>query len=232
MKAASVITFTLASVAQSHYTFPGLIHNGVIEEDWIYVRKTTNFGVHDHGPLLNVSTADLRCFELEPGKGSPETMSVKAGDTVGFRVDGNVTHPGPLQFYMAKVPEGETAKTFAGDGDVWFKIFNDNPKFTRSWPEWPNAGKNEVSVVIPSCLAEGDYLLRVEHIALHNSRKIGGAQFYLGCAQLHVSGGGTKTFTGVSFPGAYSATEPGILFDINDPIPTSYAVPGPSPISC
>ncbi|KAI2781981.1 hypothetical protein F4815DRAFT_443897 [Daldinia loculata] len=91
----------------------------------------------------------LSIMVLEPGKRSPETMPVKAGDTVGFRVDGNVTHPGPLQFYMAKVPGGETAKTFAGDGDVWFKIFNDDPKFTGSWPDWPNWGKNEVSVTIP-----------------------------------------------------------------------------------
>lgn len=60
----------------------------------------------------------LSIMVLEPGKGNPETMPVKAGDTVGFRVDVNVTHPGPLQFYMAKVPGGETAKTFAGDGDV------------------------------------------------------------------------------------------------------------------
>ena len=138
-------------------------------------------------------------------------MSVKAGDTVGFRVDGNVTHPGPLQFYMAKAPEGETAKTFQGDGDVWFKIFNDDPNFTESWPWWPNEGSHQVFVTIPSCIAEGEYLLRVEHIALHNSKEVGGAQFYVGCAQLHVTSGGTKTFPGVSFPGEYSVS---LLFHI------------------
>ncbi|KAI8961643.1 glycoside hydrolase family 61 protein [Daldinia sp. FL1419] len=233
MKAAYVATFGLASIVQAHYTFPSLIYNGVTEEDWAYVRKTTNFGVHDHGPLFNVSSTDMRCYELEPGKGSPKIMSVEAGGEVGFRVDGNVTHPGPLQFYMAKVLEGESVKTFAGNGDVWFKIFNDNLEFTDRWPEWPNWGKNEVSVTIPSCLAQGEYLLRVEHIALHNAARLNTAQFYLGCAQLHVSGGGTKTFPGVSFPGAYSATDPGILFDIQQyPAPTSYVAPGPAPISC
>ncbi|KAI0848273.1 hypothetical protein F5Y00DRAFT_262659 [Daldinia vernicosa] len=140
MKADGVVALALASVVHAHCTFP---------TSSFYVRKTTNFGVHDHGPLFNVSSTDLRYFELEPGKGSPETMSVKAGNTVGFGADGNVTHPGPLQFYMAKVPEGETAKAFVGDGDVWFKIFNDDPEFGGSWPEWPNWSR-----VLPLFLAK------------------------------------------------------------------------------
>ena len=187
--------------------------SGYLTRSRSYVRKTTNFGVHDHGPVYNVTSEQLRCYELEPGQGSPETMSVKAGDTVGFRVDGNITHPGSLMFYMAKAPEGETAKTFQGDGDVWFKIFENHPTSTESWPEWPNWGNHEVEVTIPPCVAEGDYLLRVEHIAVHNSRMVGGAQFYIGCAQLHISGDGTKTFPGVSFPGAYSVRPPSVLAD-------------------
>lgn len=135
-------------------------------------------------------------------------MSVKAGDEVGFRVDGTVTHPGPLQFYMAKAPEGETAETFNGDGDVWFKIFHDDATWRTGewWPSWSNYGRDNVTVTIPPCLAEGDYLLRVEHIAIHNAAHENGAQFYIGCAQLHVSGEGTKSFPGVSIPGLYSVS--------------------------
>jgi cellulase len=36
----------------------------------------------------------------------------------------------------------------------------------------------------------------------------------MGCAQINVSSSGTKTGTTVSFPGAYSATDPGILVSI------------------
>lgn len=54
----------------------------------------------------------------------------------------------------------------------------------------------------------------------------GGAQFYISCYQLRVTGGGSANPSGVSFPGAYSPTDPGILFNLYNN-PTSYTVPGP-----
>lgn len=92
----------------------------------------------------------------------------------------------------------------------------------------------EVSVTIPACVADGDYLLRVEHIALHSASSVGGAQLYIGCAQVTVTGGtGTlNTGTLAAIPGAYSASDPGILFQLYYPIPTSYINPGPAPVTC
>jgi hypothetical protein len=75
----------------------------------------------------------------------------------------------------------------------------------------------------------------VEHIALHSASTVGGAQLYIACAQLTVTGGtGTLNTAGklVSFPGAYSPTDPGILFQLHWPIPTSYINPGPAVVSC
>ncbi|WDK10976.1 glycosyl hydrolase family 61 [Colletotrichum graminicola] len=90
-----------------------------------------------------------------------------------------------------------------------------------------------LSAKIPSCLASGEYLVRVEHLALHAAGDTGGAQFYLSCAQVSLSGGGSTTPSGlVSFPGAYKATDPGILFKLYWPIPTSYTNPGPAPFTC
>lgn len=146
----------------------------------------------------------LRCYELVSGQGANATQTVTAGSTVGFRVDPSIQHPGPLQFYLAKVPSGQTAATFSGEGNVWFKIYEEHPTITTSAITFASSGLTTVSVTIPSCVAAGDYLLRVEHIALHGASSQGGAQFYIGCAQLKVTGSGTKTFTGVSIPGAYS----------------------------
>ncbi|KAJ2976153.1 hypothetical protein NUW58_g8162 [Xylaria curta] len=92
----------LLGVAQAHYTFPGLVYNGVTEADWTYVRQTTNH--YSHGPVENVNNAQIRCYEITPGSNGAKTKNVNAGDTVGFRVDGGIQHPGPLQFYMAKAP--------------------------------------------------------------------------------------------------------------------------------
>ena len=87
---------------------------------------------------------------------------------------------------------------------------------------------------IPRCVANGDYLLRVEHIALHSAASVGGAQLYISCAQITVTGGTGTINTGslVSFPGAYKATDPGIQFQLYYPVPTSYVNPGPPVVKC
>ncbi|KAI0503240.1 glycosyl hydrolase family 61-domain-containing protein [Xylaria bambusicola] len=227
MKCLAVLA--LLGIAQAHYTFPGLIHNGVTEADWTYVRETTNH--YSHGPVQDVRDSQLRCYELQPGSNGAKTKNVNAGDKVGFRVDGGIQHPGPLQFYMAKAPSGATAETFNGDGAVWFKIYEEHPTVTSAGLTWASNGQQTVDVTIPRCLTPGYYLLRVEHIGLHSAGSTGGAQFYQGCAQLYVSGSGTKTFSGVSIPGAYSASDPGILINLYWPIPTSYKNPGPAVVS-
>lgn len=75
----------------------------------------------------------------------------------------------------------------------------------------------------------------MEHIALHSAGTVGGAQLYIACAQLNVTGGtGTINTSGklVSFPGAYNATDPGLLFNLYYPVPTSYTNPGPAVATC
>jgi hypothetical protein len=92
-----------------------------------------------------------------------------------------------------------------------------------------------VGVQIPKCVEDGEYLLRVEHIALHSAGSVGGAQIYLSCAQIKVTGGTGGIQTAgklVAFPGAYKATDPGLLFQLYWPVPTSYVVPGPAVVSC
>jgi hypothetical protein len=70
-------------------------------------------------------------------------------------------------------------------------------------------------VTIPRNVPSGDYLLRIEHIALHGASQANGAQFYISCAQITVTGGGSGSPSPlVSFPGAYSASDPGIKVNI------------------
>lgn len=79
------------------------------------------------------------------------------------------------------------------------------------------AGKSSVSFNIPKCIAPGDYLFRIEHVALHMASNAGGAQFYISCAQIKVTGGGNGSPQAadlVAFPGAYKPTDPGIMVNI------------------
>lgn len=159
--------------------FPSLIYKNVTESRWSHVRRTANEG--SLGPVEDVNDAHMRCYEAKPGTGAPETKAVQAGDTVGFSVEWSLEHPGPLAFYMARAPAGKTAQEFDGDGDVWFKIWQDSPLFSsQGGVTWPSEEKHAVAVEVPRCLSDGYYLLRVESIALHNASQVGGAQFYMG----------------------------------------------------
>jgi cellulase len=73
-------------------------------------------------------------------------------------------------------------------------------------------------------------LLRAEAIALHAAGTAGGAQHYVTCYQLTVTGSGTLEPKGVTFPAAYSKTGPGLGFSIHAPL-DSYPMPGPELIA-
>jgi cellulase len=85
----------------------------------------------------------------------------------------------------------------------------------------------KMNVKIPSDIPAGDYLLRAEVIALHAAGGSNGAQLYMTCYQISVSGGGSASPATVTFPGAYKSSDPGILVNIHSSLST-YVVPGPA----
>lgn len=92
------------------------------------------------------------------------------------------------------------------------------------------AGNAGYTYTIPSCLADGFYLVRHEIIAVFVASSYPGAQLYPGCHQLNITGGGSTTPTDlVAFPGAYAGTDPGITWDSSS---TTYPIPGPTPLTC
>ena len=77
----------------------------------------------------------------------------------------------------------------------------------------------QVTFTVPKATPSGEYLVRIEHIGLHVAQSSGAAQFYISCGQVNVTGGGSGTPGPlVAFPGAYSASDPGILININYPV--------------
>src|SRR6187402_1638281 len=94
--------FALASVTKAHYTFPALIANGATTAEWAYVRQWT--GYYSNVPVTDVSSLSIRC-NVNASTKSAKTMDVTAGSTLGFTAKASVSHPGPMLFYMAKVPE-------------------------------------------------------------------------------------------------------------------------------
>ncbi|KAG9100440.1 hypothetical protein FS749_015307 [Ceratobasidium sp. UAMH 11750] len=51
------------------------------------------------------------------------------------------------------------------------------------------------------------------------------------CAQIRVTGGGSKSPATVSIPGAYKGSDPGITYNLYSG-QTTYTIPGPRPFTC
>jgi len=188
------------------------------------VRRTPN----DSGFISDPSSSHITCSIGNDYLPAGGTLTVPAGGTVyamwNTWPDG---HYGPVINYMAKC-QG-SCSSFRGDsGSPWFKISQD----TFSNGKWANqrlvANNFTSAITIPSQLAAGDYLLRHEQIALHGASSIGGAQLYPVCIHLTVTGGGSASPSGLSFPGAYKATDPGIHFNPyqGDAANEAYIAPG------
>ncbi|KAF2204329.1 glycoside hydrolase family 61 protein [Delitschia confertaspora ATCC 74209] len=221
------LLLSAAATVNAHYTFPRLIINGQSAEvkDWSATRMTKN--ANSKQGVENPASADIRCYSSQ---NAANIVTVPAGATIHYLSTQQINHPGPTQYYLAKVPEGRSAASWDGSGTVWFKIFTTMPSVdSNKQMTWP--GQNEyktTNTTIPAATPSGEYLLRVEQIALHLASKANGAQFYLSCSQIKITGGGNGTPGPlVSLPGAYKSTDPGILVNLGAIKPEEYKAPGP-----
>ncbi|KAK7972983.1 hypothetical protein PG996_007205 [Apiospora saccharicola] len=203
-----------------------------------------------NNPMQDVSSSSLACGV--PGYTSNTVIPVKAGDSIegwyqhiiggpqgANDLDNPIasSHKGPVTAWLAKVDNAASASATSAK---WFKIWEDT--FNTGSRKWGVdnliANNGWVKFNLPTCIPSGDYLLRIETLALHSAYSQGGAQFYTSCAQIRVSGGGSKTpGSTVSFPGAYAANDPSVVIQIygssgqpdNDGKAYSH---GPAPFTC
>ncbi|KAA1469894.1 glycoside hydrolase family 61 protein I [Dentipellis sp. KUC8613] len=242
VKLASLATFVaLAASASAHTIFQELYVNGVDQGHINGIR------VPDYdGPITDVTSNDLICNGgINPYHQpiSKTVITVPAGAQVTTEwhhtLNGadpsdpadpiDPSHHGPVMAYLAQIPNATQSDV---TGLKWFKIWEDGMESDQSWGvDRLIASKGKVSFTIPSCIAAGQYLLRAEIIALHAAESYPGAQFYMECAQLQITGGGNTSPATVSFPGAYKGTDPGVTINIYQHL-NSYTVPGPPVFSC
>uniref|UniRef100_L2G3U6 lytic cellulose monooxygenase (C4-dehydrogenating) n=1 Tax=Colletotrichum fructicola (strain Nara gc5) TaxID=1213859 RepID=L2G3U6_COLFN len=235
----AVILSLLAIAAQqaaSHATFQALWVDGVD-----YGGQCARLPL-SNSPVTDVSSTDVRCNANSGPVG--KKCVVKAGSSVTVEMhqqpnDRSCTseaiggaHYGPVMAYMTKVSDSSSADGSTG----WFKVYQDGwaaaaGSANGDGDYWGSKDMNtccgKVQVKIPSDIPAGDYLLRAEAIALHAAGSSGGAQLYMTCFQLTVTGGGSASPGTVSFPGAYKASDAGLLIDIHRAL-TTYVVPGPT----
>ncbi|KIO32115.1 glycoside hydrolase family 61 protein [Tulasnella calospora MUT 4182] len=232
MKALLLATLLAQAVLPSlaHYTFPKLFIGSppTVLADWAAVRKTLN--ADTGAPLTDPTSPLMRCYETNTAA-LTATYTINAGNIVGFKSNVPVDHPGHMSIYMAKALPYASSEA-AGSGNVWFKVAQWSPTVTAGSWNFPSQGQQSFQFTLPLCLPNGDYLVRIEHIALHAAASYGGAQYYLACGQIKVVNGGNGTPSPlVSIPGLYTGNEPGILTNIYYGT-TSYVPPGPPVWTC
>ncbi|THH02238.1 hypothetical protein EW026_g634 [Hermanssonia centrifuga] len=231
----------LVGSASAHTIFQKVYVNGVDQGELTGIRAPS----YD-GPITDVTSNDLICNGginpyLQPV--SQAIIPVPAGATItaewhhvlnqtaGDPADPiDPSHKGPVISYLAKIPSAtQTSVT----GLQWFKIYEAGlTPSTQTWAvDTLIANKGKVAFQIPSCIPAGQYLLRHEIIALHAANSYPGAQFYMECAQLQITGGGSANPATVSFPGAYKGTDPGIKINIYQTL-QNYTIPGPAVFTC
>ncbi|KAK4196056.1 glycosyl hydrolase family 61-domain-containing protein [Triangularia verruculosa] len=234
MKSVLVAAGVLAPLAAAHSIFQQA-GSGSIDFGTSCTRMPPN-----NSPVTGVNSADLAC-NVGGSRGVDGLCEVNAGDSffvemhaqpndrscANEAIGGN--HFGPVIVYMAKVDD---AKTADGASASWFKV--DEFGYDAGSKTWgtdtlnQNCGKRTFK--IPSKIPAGDYLVRAEAIALHAAGSSGGAQFYMSCYQVRVANSGDgQVPAGVRLPGAYSASDPGILINIYGDFGT-YQIPGPAVI--
>ncbi|KAJ1769081.1 hypothetical protein LPJ74_004315, partial [Coemansia sp. RSA 1843] len=217
------------AVAHAHTQVYNAGANGVLGKDFQY-RIENAYG---NAPIQDLNSTDLRCRSKSAITGNGvDKLSIDAGETLTIRWDhANNTvslpvlprsHLGPCMVYMAPLSS-------EGNGNVWFKIYEDGyDTNSKAWcsikliDSW-----GMLDVAIPKNIPNGDYLVRAEVLALHQTRVIGDTQFYPNCMVVTVSNGAASSLPkGYSIPGIYGYNDPGIYFARSDN-PANYVVPGP-----
>ncbi|KAI0470002.1 glycosyl hydrolase family 61-domain-containing protein [Xylariaceae sp. FL0804] len=217
----------LLATASAHQNFHQFWVNGVSPGYEVDVRMPPS-----NSPVTDVTSDDMACnVDGDTVPSGVGTFAATEGDsiTVGWDIS---SHPGPITHFLFGPVDDASQESGVGAG--WFKI--DELDYTNgSWANevLENNGGN-YTFNLPTGLQSGEYLLRSEMLALHAATTVGGAQFYIGCAQLKITGTGTGCSPTISIPGAYKAKDDNILITdlYNGFDPTTYTAPGGAVATC
>jgi len=185
------------------------------------------FGGGGVNPIFNVQGKDLAC---NVGPTPPGAIAeVRAGSTITFHWSRWLySHKGPITAWLAPY-EGDVAKVDVNKLE-FFKITEDTVDAQGVWANVRMMDKTNMTwtATIPTDIKPGTYVLRHELMALHFAVATTpgfewspiGPQFYMACFNFKVTGSGTATPKGVTFPGGYDlAKDPGLTFNLSSDKP-------------
>ncbi|KAI4919520.1 hypothetical protein J4E90_001655 [Alternaria incomplexa] len=259
-RTSALLISLLAGQAYAHTFIWGVFVNGIDQGTFKGVRipaynGQNGKGGYNNSPVKDLNSIDMRCNVMGDIQ-AHDTIKVQPGDNLTFdwhhenrnnkdEVIAN-SHHGPSLIYIS--PDPPTENSFV---KIWHEgKFESNP-FPQAG-KWSTTGDiamnfGHMNVRVPEGLKAGHYIIRAEMVGLHegdvsylaNPKR--GAQFYPDCVQIEVEGDGEVELPeGVSFPGAYSYEDPGVVHNVycstetkkpktsTTPCVTDYVIPGPT----
>ncbi|KXS20077.1 carbohydrate-binding module family 1 protein [Gonapodya prolifera JEL478] len=182
------------------------------------VRKMVPF--QTNSPVSDLNSSDMQCGP-GPTTAAEDVCVIGAGEIIDLAwghngadtADGvDPSHMGPCEIYMQKTSGPHAAPT----KDGWFKVWEETWTSQRGWcfPSINGAAKGHIQIPLPAGLPSGYYVLRSEMLALHGAGSPGGAQFYIGCLDIQVTGGPATADIApfVSIPGYLTDATPGVVY--------------------
>ncbi|PLN75272.1 endo-1,4-beta-glucanase [Aspergillus taichungensis] len=241
-KAALLATLLSASKVAAHGHISNIVINGVSYSGWdigsdpynpdppVRIAWQTPNTANGFVSPDAYATDDIICH-LDATNARGHAV-VAAGDKISLQwTPWPESHHGPMLDYLARCDgscetvDKTTLKFFKIDG---VGLVDPEPAPGVWGADQMIANNNSWMVQIPPTIAPGNYVLRHETIALHSAGSENGAQNYMQCFNLEITGSGTAKPEGVPGKELYKATDPGILVNIYQSL--DYVVPGPSVI--
>ncbi|KAF8980032.1 glycosyl hydrolase family 61-domain-containing protein [Cyathus striatus] len=195
-----------AALANAHFTMQYIWVNGADQGQNNYIRVPPS-----NNPVTDVTSTDLTCNVNGLSGSSVSTVTIPAVSNGTNMPSALVKTPSQAatrdQFRSTSprhlpLPLPLTAKAPSGP-----KIYSSGlvDPSTQEWAtDVVNANNGKHSVVIPSSLSAGEYLLRAEIIALHVASTYPGAQFYM----VKISSGGSASPPTIALPVTTRAPTP------------------------
>nr|CCA94931.1 putative glycoside hydrolase family 61 [uncultured eukaryote] len=171
------------------------------------------------GPVRSSTAATIACNA--PGTPAKFTADAKAGSAITAHWNPWPHNGGPLSVWMVECP-GDCASFSSPHTASWFKIHEEGLEGTQKLIK----AANSLTVKIPASLKPGNYLIRHELINLARPP----AEFYPECAQLKITGGGTKSPDAshrTTFASAYKMSLPQFTQSYESWKGKAYKLPGP-----
>ncbi|KAL5497931.1 hypothetical protein ACEPAH_2862 [Sanghuangporus vaninii] len=234
MRSSALITLCSAAVAAAHggvlqYSFDGDFYNGFLPYNKPTGQSTIQRQWATYNPITDAMDANLACNDPGAVTDPQLTATVPAGSTVTAFWNQWIHTIGPMMVYMANC-NADCSSADPASLD-WFKIDESGlisgTVANGFWGSGLMVQQNSSwTSTIPAALPSGNYMIRHETLAIHAANQ---PQFYMECAQLQITGGGSGTPSPtVKFPGGYDPNDPSINIDVYSSKATSYTVPGPA----